>query len=81
MAVDIMDASRGDAVSIQYSGEAGELVCTKPFPSQPIAFWGKGGNDKYRSSYFERYGPHVWCQGDFIQAEMDTGGLIMMGRS
>jgi len=81
MAVDIMDATREDAVSVQHLGQAGELVCTKPFPSQPIAFWGNAGNDKYRSSYFERFGPHVWCQGDFIQAEKDTGGLVMLGRS
>jgi acetoacetyl-CoA synthetase len=81
MAVDIMDAAREDAVSVQHLGQAGELVCTKPFPSQPIAFWGTAGNEKYRSSYFERFGPHVWCQGDFIQAEKDTGGLVMLGRS
>ncbi|KAI9745063.1 MAG: hypothetical protein M1818_001341 [Claussenomyces sp. TS43310] len=81
MAVDILDAARDDCISVEHLGQAGELVCTKPFPSQPVAFWGKGGSDKYRSSYFERFGPQVWCQGDFVQAEKDTGGLIMLGRS
>ena len=81
IAVAILDASQEDAVSVEHLGQAGELVCTKPFPSQPVAFWGKGGNDKYRSSYFERFGPQVWCQGDFIQAETDTRGLIILGRS
>ncbi|KAF5707250.1 acetoacetate ligase [Fusarium globosum] len=81
MAVDIYDPERADGVSVEHSGAAGELVCTQPFPSQPHEFHGPGGLEKYRSSYFQRFGPKVWCQGDFIQRLADTGGLIMLGRS
>jgi acetoacetyl-CoA synthetase len=81
MAVDIYDPESAGGVSVEKSGAAGELVCTQPFPSQPLQFHGPGGLEKYRSSYFERFGPRVWCQGDFIQRLTDTGGLLMLGRS
>ncbi|KAJ4248453.1 hypothetical protein NW762_012790 [Fusarium torreyae] len=81
MAVDVFDASKAEPTSIETSGNAGELVCTKPFPSQPSAFMGSGGQEKYRSSYFERFGTEVWCQGDFVQRQTNTGGFIMLGRS
>lgn len=58
---------------------AGELVCTKPFPSMPIGFWQDEGNKRYRATYFEKY-PGVWTHGDF--AELTTHhGLIIYGRS
>ncbi|PTD02514.1 hypothetical protein HYE67_002964 [Fusarium culmorum] len=81
MAVDIYDPERVEGVSVEKSGAAGELVCTQPFPSQPYEFHGPGGLEKYRSSYFERFGTKVWCQGDFIQRLTDTGGLLILGRS
>ncbi|KAF9891549.1 hypothetical protein FE257_004016 [Aspergillus nanangensis] len=43
MAVDVFDASKTEPVSIEQSGEPGELVCTQPFPSQPLAFYGSDG--------------------------------------
>src|SRR2546430_10700218 len=36
-------------------GTAGELVCTKPVPSMPMAFWNDTDGAKYRAAYFERY--------------------------
>ncbi|CAI6092724.1 unnamed protein product [Clonostachys chloroleuca] len=81
MAVDIFDAARPDPVSLGNSAEAGELVCTEPFPSQPLAFVGEDGNERYRSSYFERYGTTIWCQGDLVKQLADTGGLVILGRS
>ncbi|VUC30742.1 unnamed protein product, partial [Clonostachys rosea] len=81
MAVDIYDPGTDDSKSIESNGTPGELVCVLPFPSQPLTFIGKQGQERYRSSYFERFGPGVWCQGDFIQRETDTGGIIMLGRS
>ncbi|KAJ5060426.1 acetoacetyl-synthase [Bipolaris maydis] len=81
MAVDIYDSESTETVSVEKSGAAGELVCTQPFPSQPLRFHGRDGLEKYKSSYFERFGPRVWCQGDFIQCLVDTGGLLMLGRS
>ena len=35
---------------ITETGEAGDLVCVKPFICQPVSFWGATGPDKYRSS-------------------------------
>ncbi|KAF7557422.1 hypothetical protein G7Z17_g639 [Cylindrodendrum hubeiense] len=74
MAVDILDSAQSEPVSIQVSGAPGELVCRKPFPSQPLQFYGSEAHQKYRSSYFDRFGPGIWCQGDFIQRLPDTGG-------
>jgi acetoacetyl-CoA synthetase len=60
-------------------GEKGELVCTKPFPAQPIAFWGDDSGDKYHAAYFERF-DNIWCHGDWIELT-DTGGILFYGRS
>lgn len=67
------------------TGEAGDLVCTKPFICQPVAFWGLDGEKKYNKSYFEQFkgekGEPVWHHGDFVRFNPDTGGLWMLGRS
>ncbi|WKT49550.1 ANL, N-terminal domain [Fusarium oxysporum f. sp. vasinfectum] len=81
MAVDIYDSGTDEHVSVEEHGAPGELVCAKPFPSQPLAFLGKDGYKQYKASYFERYGPSVWCQGDFVQRSPATGGIFMLGRS
>ncbi|KAJ3456121.1 hypothetical protein MRS44_016144 [Fusarium solani] len=81
MAVDILDPGLVQPRSVELSGLPGELVCRKPFPSQPVSFHGPAGADVYRSSYFERFGPRIWCQGDLIQRLPDTGGIVMLGRS
>lgn len=65
---------------ITNTGEPGELVCTKPFPCQPIMFFGQNGSDLYKKSYFETF-PGVWHHGDFVRLNPETGGLIMLGRS
>ncbi|KAJ0419718.1 acetoacetyl-CoA synthase [Aspergillus carlsbadensis] len=80
MAVDIASSANTSAQGVQ-DGVAGELVCTLPFPSQPLTFWGPGGDEKYRTAYFDRFGPGVWCQGDFAQVQTDTKGIKMLGRS
>jgi acetoacetyl-CoA synthetase len=61
-------------------GSPGDLVCTKPFPSQPVTFYGPGGENKYKKSYFEVF-PNLWHHGDFIRFNPTTGGLTMLGRS
>ena len=68
------------------SGEAGELVCVKPFPCQPVFFWpsGEEGEKKYKSSYFEQFqvdGSPVWHHGDYVAFNPRTGGIVMLGRS
>jgi acetoacetyl-CoA synthetase len=62
------------------SGEAGDLVCVRAFPCQPVMFWGPTGEKKYRSSYFETF-EGVWHHGDFVRFNPATGGLVMLGRS
>ena len=65
---------------VSTTGEPGDLVCVKPFPCQPVQFWGPTGESKYRSSYFETFSG-VWHHGDFIRFNPKTGGLHMLGRS
>lgn len=65
---------------ISTTGEPGELVCVKPFPCQPVTFWGPTGEKKYQSSYFEQF-PDIWAHGDFIRVNPKTGGMYMLGRS
>jgi len=60
-------------------GEKGELVCTAPFPSMPISFWGDNDGKKYREAYFADY-PGVWRHGDYIEIT-PRGGVIVYGRS
>jgi acetoacetyl-CoA synthetase len=67
--------------NVSSTGEPGDLVCVKPFPCQPVTFWGPTGEDKYRSSYFDLFGPEVWHHGDFVRFNPVTGGLYMLGRS
>jgi len=60
-------------------GKQAELVCTAPFPSMPIFFWGDDDGSKYHSAYFDEY-PGIWTHGDFIMVT-ERGGVIMYGRS
>ncbi len=57
----------------------GELVCTRPFPSMPVRFWGDPDGSKYRAAYFEQY-PGVWRHGDWARLTPHDG-LIILGRS
>jgi len=59
--------------------EQAELVCTAPFPSMPIYFWGDKDGKKYHSAYFDNY-PDIWTHGDFVMVT-SRGGVIMFGRS
>jgi acetoacetyl-CoA synthetase len=60
-------------------GQAGELVCTAPFPSMPVSFWNDADGSKYRAAYFETY-PNVWRHGDWCELTHHDG-LIIYGRS
>ena len=60
-------------------GATGELVCTAPFPSMPIAFWNDPDGSRYRAAYFEHF-PGVWTHGDFIEIR-PHGGVVVHGRS
>lgn len=80
MAVSAFDYAGND---ISPPSEPGDLVCTKPFPAQPVMFWppGPAGAEKYRKSYFDVFGPTVWHHGDFVRFNPQTGGVGMLGRS
>lgn len=60
-------------------GQPGELVCTRPFPSMPVAFWNDPDGARYRAAYFDVY-PNVWRHGDWAEITAH-GGLIIHGRS
>jgi acetoacetyl-CoA synthetase len=60
-------------------GIPGELVCTAPFPSMPVNFWGDTDGSRYRAAYFDRY-PGVWRHGDWAELTAH-GGMIIHGRS
>ncbi|KAL2760899.1 hypothetical protein ACRALDRAFT_1059376 [Sodiomyces alcalophilus JCM 7366] len=85
MAIRAVDSVTGEPVP---ADEPGDLVCVRPFPSQPLTFWGADGDAKYRAAYFERFvdvcgvqGP-TWHHGDFVRIpDPATGGLVMLGRS
>jgi acetoacetyl-CoA synthetase len=74
MQVEVFDADGRALV-----GERGELVCTAPFPSMPLGFWGDADGSKYRAAYFERF-PGVWHHADYA-ALTEHDGLIIYGRS
>jgi len=74
MATEIFDEN-GRSVT----GEHGELVCTKPFPSAPVGFWNDPDGARYRAAYFERFAG-VWAHGDFAELTED-GGMVIHGRS
>jgi acetoacetyl-CoA synthetase len=60
-------------------GRPGELVCTAPFPSMPVAFWNDPAGEKYRAAYFDRF-PNAWRHGDWAELT-EHDGLIIYGRS
>jgi acetoacetyl-CoA synthetase len=57
----------------------GELVCTRPFPSMPVAFWNDPDGALYRAAYFEQI-PGVWRHGDWAEITPHDG-LVIHGRS
>jgi acetoacetyl-CoA synthetase len=75
MATDVFDEAGKPAAT----DEKGELVCTEPFPSKPLGFWGDSNHEKYRSAYYEGF-PGVWTHGDFA-SKSARGGYTLYGRS
>lgn len=60
-------------------GQAGDLVCTSPFPSMPVMFWNDPDRAKYKAAYFETF-ENVWHHGDWVE-ESEHGGFVIYGRS
>ncbi|WP_422056613.1 acetoacetate--CoA ligase [Sphingomonas sp.] len=59
--------------------EVGELVCTRPFPSMPLYFWGDADGSRYHDCYFATW-PGVWRHGDWLTIGSD-GSCTISGRS
>ncbi len=74
MAVEVFDDEGSPVVGAQ-----GELVCTAPFPSMPLTFWGEDGDEKYRAAYFDHF-PGIWTHGDYAMWT-ERGGMVILGRS
>ena len=68
-----------DERNIPAIGRRGELVCTEPFPSMPLTFWGMGGDKRYHDTYFGAR-TEVWTHGDVAEMTF-TGGGFVHGRS
>lgn len=74
LAVAVLDERR-----IPVVGRAGDLVCTEPFPSMPLTFWGADGDERYRQAYFSKQ-DEVWHHGDLAEARL-SGGFVISGRT
>ena len=74
-----LDVRAFDDEGLSVTGEKGELVCTRAFPSMPVGFWNDPGGRKYHDAYFARF-DNVWRHGDYVEIT-ERGGVIIYGRS
>jgi acetoacetyl-CoA synthetase len=74
MGVDVLNESDESVLH-----QKGDLVCTKPFPSMPITFWGEDGDKRYHSSYFSKR-PGIWTHGDLAEQTADHT-FVIYGRA
>ncbi|KAK2734913.1 hypothetical protein FQN55_002483 [Onygenales sp. PD_40] len=77
-AVDVADPVTGE--SIRESGQHGEFICRKPFPSMPSFFWGDKDKKKYKETYFDQF-DDCWVQHDWSSYNPLTKGWQIHGRS
>ena len=55
-------------------GIPGDLICTRPFPSMPVGFWGDTPDKTaYKAAYFSKF-EGVWAHGDFLLINQKTKG-------
>lgn len=52
MAIEVVDSAspEDDPRPVDPPGGPGDLVCVRPFPCQPLTFFGKGGDEKYKAA-------------------------------
>ena len=70
MGVNVFDRRNSPVI-----GKPGDLVCTEPFPSMPITFWGKNGDERYRNTYFKQR-DDIWTHGDLAELTPFGSGII-----
>jgi acetoacetyl-CoA synthetase len=75
--VDVADPITGE--STKTTGQHGEFVCRKPFPSMPAFFWGDKDGEKYKSTYFDKF-ENCWAQHDWASYNPLTKGWQIHGR-
>ena len=60
------------------NGAPGDLICTVPFPSMPVAFWNDTPDKAaYRAAYFNKF-EGVWAHGDFLLINPKTKGVVIL---
>lgn len=59
--------------------EQGELVCFNPFPSMPVFFYNDEGGKRYRTTYFDEFGPRVWAHGDVAERACPSAAPSLRG--
>ncbi|RJG02603.1 acetoacetate--CoA ligase [Noviherbaspirillum sedimenti] len=74
MAVDVFDDRNASVIGVK-----GDLVCTQPFPSAPLTFWGENGDQRYRDTYFSQR-EDTWTHGDLAEQTIN-GTVIIYGRT
>ena len=74
LAVAVMDERNAPVI-----GRQGDLVCTEPFPSMPLTFWGNDGDARYHATYFAAR-REIWTHGDVAEMTAHGSGIIH-GRS
>ena len=62
-------------------GVTGELVCTRPFPSMPLGFWGDTDGARYQAAYFEACSLNTVGPRRFRGPVREHGGFVISGRS
>lgn len=68
--------------SVKDTGEQGEFICRKPFPSMPVFMWGDERHTKYKAAYFDldHFEYPCWAQHDWASFNPLTGGAQVHGR-
>ena len=74
-----LDVHAFDDEGRSVTGEKGELVCARAFPSMPVGFWNDPDGRRYHDAYFARF-DNVWCHGDYVEIT-ERGGVVIYGRS
>jgi acetoacetyl-CoA synthetase len=71
--------SMAESLGLDVQALDGELVCGRPFPSRPVAFFGDGDGSRMHAAYYAQH-PGFWTHGDFIE-RTPRGTARILGRS
>lgn len=74
-----MDIAAYDGKGKPVFNQEGELVCQRPFISQPVGFHDDPKKERFSKAYFEVF-ENIWHHGDFITLT-ERKGVLVHGRS